>query len=75
MHLLVISHILTILLISSSVCGSGEPLLDILSYHDKYANVSELCHRHLTFLRDGIESDEIWALKGEQAINRCAKFR
>jgi hypothetical protein len=69
MHImLVISQILTILLISSSVYGSDEPLLDILNYHDKYANVSELCHRHLTFLRDGIESDEVWALKGEQKI-------
>lgn len=56
---------------SSIVRGSNEPLMDILNNYDKLTNVSELCQWHLSVLNDGIESDEIWALKGEQSINCC----
>lgn len=65
----VIFRILAFLVSTSSIVrGSNEPLMDILNNYDKLTNVSELCQWHLSVLKNGIESDEIWALKGEQSI-------
>lgn len=54
--------------ISKIVLGSNEPLMDILNNYEKTASVSELCHWHLSALKNGIENDEMWALKGEKSI-------
>lgn len=73
--MLVILQILTLLLsISNIVRGSNEPLMDILNYYDKISNISELCDKHLSVLKNGIESEEVWALKGEIKIVKRAKF-
>lgn len=70
----VIFQILTILLSTSSIVrGSNEPLMDILNNYEKLATVSELCQLQLSVLKNGIESDEIWALKGEHS--KIAVFR
>lgn len=53
-------------LVLSEVSGSSEPLMDILKNFDKETGITDLCSHQLTVLRDSIESDQIWALKGEK---------
>lgn len=59
--------LLSLFLISiiRDVRGSNEPLMDILDNFDTITKVTSLCSNHLKILRDEIESEENWALKGE----------
>lgn len=65
MRSLLVLLILSLISIFSEVRASNEPLMDILNNFDKVTNVTNLCSQHLTILRDEIESEENWALKGE----------
>jgi hypothetical protein len=46
------------------VRGSNEPLVDILNNYDR-TNVSDACSDHLTILKSALESDRVWAFKGQ----------
>lgn len=53
-------------LVLSEVNGSSEPLIDILNNFDKETSITDLCSNQLRILNDAIESEQVWALKGEK---------
>lgn len=54
-----------IFLLITLVKAGNEPLLDILNYYQQTLNISDTCSRHLGILKNGLESHQIWAIKGD----------
>lgn len=66
MRSLLVLQILGLISILSEVQGSNEPLMDILRNFDKVTSVTDLCSQDLTILRDAVEKEKNWALKGDR---------
>lgn len=57
--------LLQVILLINAVNCNNDPFLDILNHYKEVENISDMCKDHLMLLKNGTESHQIWAIKGE----------